>query len=114
MSLKGLNIGDLDRKLLFENVVVSINPIGNTRSETYTTAFTLYAKKLTRPGDEIFESDQQVGLKNCEVMTRFNNLVNTQMRFLDVTDSEYYFVRDVQKNKREGYCLIKAVKRDNQ
>jgi SPP1 family predicted phage head-tail adaptor len=113
MSLKGIRIGDLDRRLQFENFVETIDPIGNTRVESYTNAFTLWGKIVRKPGGERFESDQQTGFNKCEVMIRYNNLVVNNMRFKDLMESEYFYINDVQKNKREGYCMILAEKRDN-
>lgn len=113
MSLGGLRIGDLDRRFQFENFVETIDPIGNTRVESYSTAFTVHGKFTTNRGSEVFESSQQTATNSCEVMVRYNNLIVPTMRFRDLMESEYYDVRSVEKRKREGVCIVQGERRNN-
>ena len=115
MSLQGVRIGELDRRLAFENITVAINQIGNARKESFTDAFTVYGKFLTKPGAERFESNEQLGSQNVEVLIRYSvtNMPNERMRFKDLRHGQYYYVKNIQKNPREGYCVIQGEWNDN-
>jgi SPP1 family predicted phage head-tail adaptor len=113
MSLRGLSIGELDRRFQFENLVETIDPIGNTRVETYSNAFTIYGKFVTQGGGEVFESNQQTNTQGAQIMVRYTNLITSTMRVKDLMENEYYDIRNVQKKKREGMCVIQAERRDN-
>jgi len=111
--LSGIYIGELDRRLAFENVIINNNPIGNAPKQSYTDAFVLFGKFVTKAAAERFQSNQQIGVQLATVMIRYTSLVNDQMRFKDLALGQYYYITDIQRNKREGYCIIQGEFHDN-
>lgn len=112
--LKGIEVGKLDRRLLFESFTGTISALSNKPSVSYGNSFKVWGSLKTTNAVESFESSQQVGNKSCEVMIRYRAGMNERMRFTDIRMGIVYYVKSVEDNVREGYCRIIGESRDNQ
>lgn len=112
MALKGVRFAEFDRRLLFENESDSVNPVGNVKEKRWTSAFTAYGKFLSVEQAERFEANQQVGVQGARVILRYRIDFKETQRFTDTQENAIYYVKGIQKMKREGYCIITAERSD--
>jgi SPP1 family predicted phage head-tail adaptor len=113
--LKGVNPGRMDMLVTIQQKSYTLNSIGE-QIETWTTLKTCYAERVRKPGGENIQASQTVGTMPTEYKIRHDSTIDFTMRLCEGAQSGtsvWYYVRDVQHWKREGYTLIQAERRDN-
>jgi SPP1 family predicted phage head-tail adaptor len=111
--LKGLVTGKLDLKITIEKETEAKNSIGEIE-KTWTYFKTAFASRQWQNSSENFEARQEVGSDNIELVVRFDKNLNSTMRLSLEDESGYFYIRNVQQWRREGYSKITAVRRDNE
>jgi len=111
--LSGIEPGKLDVLLIFQSAVKTRNDI-NEQVTTWTDYGKKFGKRIWKDSPERFEAKQQVGTEDVVFMVRFDESLNDTMRFRQHLDEHYFYIRNVQNWRREGYSLITAERRDNQ
>ncbi len=111
--LAGIDIGRLDVLLIFEHEVVTRNSI-NEPVSSFEEWGRKFGKRIWKDSPERFESKQVVGSEDVVFMIRFDESLTSTMRFKQYGDTQYFYIRNVQGWRREGYSLITAERRDNQ
>ena len=115
MSLRGLNIGRMDMLVTIQQSTTAANSIGE-QVESWSTLKTCYAERVRKPGGESVQASQTVATMPVEYKVRHDAAINQTMRLTEgalSAASTWYYIRDVQHWKREGYTLIVAERRDN-
>lgn len=113
--LKGINPGRMDMLVTIQQRTLSNNSIGE-QIETWETLKTCYAERVRKPGSESIQASQTVATMPVEYKIRHDAVVNQTMRLTEGSlsaSSTWYYIRDIQHWKREGYSLIVAERRDN-
>jgi SPP1 family predicted phage head-tail adaptor len=84
--------------------------------ETWSTYKQCYAERVRRPGGESIQTNQQVESIFSQYKVRFDQSITATMRLYEGSNTgspAYFYIRNVEHWKREGYTLITAEKRDN-
>ena len=117
--LGGIRIGELDKMISFRTKTETRDTTtGSVGIDYNTEAFRTWGRYLTRPGREIYEADQTVGIRVVELLVRANPStmgINENMTFVDMSYSpnDSYNIKSIQRNYREGYIIIAAEEKDN-
>jgi head-tail adaptor len=110
MRLNGINIADLDKKFIIEQVTHTRNATTGEQIKTYSTFATVWGKWI-KSSDEKSEGDQNVALQSGKVLIRWLNGLTETMRLND--SIAYYYIKGIESVDRNITQLVKVEKRDN-
>jgi SPP1 family predicted phage head-tail adaptor len=108
------DIGKLDKRIVVESYTTATDGSGEP-IKTFATYASLWASikyEGSIGGGEKFEADQNVATNKVEFTIRFYTGLNEKMRIS--WNSCYYYVTEINGNKRERYLKLKAEKRNNE
>jgi len=111
--LNGVDPRKFDVYLTFESPVKTANAIGENEI-SWTTYGNCFGQREWRRSMEAIEARGVVGNDLVDYRVRYDSGITTLMRFKQVNETTYFYIRDVQHWQREGYTLITAERRDNQ
>jgi SPP1 family predicted phage head-tail adaptor len=112
--ISGLNVGRLDAKITFQQPVSTRDSIGQDNTTSWTVYKTTYAQRVRKPAAERYEGSQQVAPSVAEYKLRHDAGITATMRLFEVQQpTVYFYIRDVQHNRREGFTIITTERRDN-
>lgn len=110
MNLSGLHFGQLDVRITIEEPTVAKNATTSEDTTTWSTFRKVWAKRMSL-SNETFEASQQVAVTGNGYVIRHLDGVTEVMRVND--DSEYHYIKGIERVDRRQYLVLKTVKRDN-
>lgn len=113
--LRGVNSGKFDVRLVIQNNVFTTDSVTNQRKDSWSTVSTVWAQRMTKGGRLGFEADQQVANNKETYLVRYSSTLaslNAKHRIYESGTTDYLFITTVEKQKREGWILITAEKKD--
>jgi len=106
-----MNPGKLHDLITIQYNASSTKNDGGEIVDDWKTYITLWAEFSYKPGVEVTEADQLVGITNVDIKTRLNTGVKQAMRVKDASNN-YYDIVGVQHLDRM-YMILKCFMRDN-
>ena len=111
--LAPINTGKLDTLITIESITTVKNSIGENES-TWSVLKTTNAEVEWLPTGETFEGKQETDLQSIKVKIRFDDSITSLMRVRLRQETTFFYIRSVQKWRREGSTIFTAVQRDNE
>lgn len=109
--LRGIRIGELDRKITIEKANLLIDDFTHERKETWVTLASVYSKRL-RNSRESYEDRQPVAITSGRYMIRWRSDVKETMRIND--GGEIYYIEGIENMDRKNFLILSVIKRDGQ
>ena len=110
MRLKGIDIAELDKKVIIEQSTYSKDGLTNEQTDTWSTFATVWAKH-----DDVtlekFEANQEVAVGDSQWMIRWLSGVHEKMRIND--GGVYHYIKGIKTTDRNITISIRTEKRDN-
>lgn len=111
MRLKGIDIAELDKKVIIEEPTYSVDSLTNEKKKaSWSTFATVWASHDDVTLDK-FEADQQVALGDSMWMIRWLSGVTENMRIND--GGTYHYIKGLKTTDRNVTIAIRTEKRDN-
>jgi len=111
-----IKIGEFDIRLVIEKNTPTINSNTNEREDSWSELTTVSAKRMLKGGREGFEADQQVATNVETFLIRYSSNVadiDSTYRVYESGTTDYYYINLMEKQRRERWIMLQAVKRDN-
>jgi len=115
MLLGKINVGQLDEKIVIEQNTPTNDSTTNEEIKVWSTLSTVWGKKMPNiKGGLSNEASQPLEINERDYLIRYSSDVSgidATMRML--IDSEYYYITNIKKHRREGYIFVTCEYRDN-
>ena len=110
MRINGIDISDLDKKVILEYPVFTRDALTSEQVKTWATLTSVWGK-LDDATNEKFEADQAVALSDGMWITRYVSGVNETMRIND--GGVYHYIKGIKTTNRNITLILRTEKRDN-
>jgi head-tail adaptor len=115
----GIRVGELDCRIIIQQLTTTRSTITNYPSPTYSTFATVAAKRLGKANNDLYapstseayEANQQVAINTVRYFIRTLTGVLETMLIVDGTKT--YNISGIEDFGRQGYMILTATKRDN-
>lgn len=110
MRLKGIDIAELDKKVIIEQPTYSNDSLTNEQIDSWSTFATVWAK-CDDVTNEKFEADQEVAVGDSQWMIRWVSGLTEKMRIND--GGVYHYIKGIKTTDRNVTIQFRTEKRDN-
>jgi hypothetical protein len=110
--LRGIRIGELDRKVTIKQKSVTSESLTNEEVITYSTLRSVFMKRLGPKSNESFEANQQVAVSTVQYFGRYYGDYDETM-ILDDDGIEYH-IKGIEVMDRKSGVKLTCEKRDNE
>lgn len=110
--LRGIRIGELDRKVTIQQKSVTRDDLTNEESSSWVTVKSVFAKRMGPKSMEKFEANQQVALTEARYFMRYQSGLDDTMILID--GGEMYHIKGIEQDLgRKQSTILTVEKRDN-
>ena len=108
-----MNPGKRDRKIIIEQPTYSISSDTNDKKvSAWTTYKTVWAERVHKQSQEVFESGQMVAKDTFEWRLVYNDATSVKMDMRVNYDSEYYYLVGIKEYGRNEGLTLTTIRRD--